>query len=266
MEYKMIKKFKNIEKTLEYHELLMIRDLNNIENYNLPKGFKFVFWDNDACLQDWINIHIETGEFNSVDKEALPIFKCFYSGFYEELPLRCIFIENNKGEKIATATITPANEFGFKCVIDWFAISPKAQGFKLSKPLLSKVLITAKKMGYKKILLHTQTNTWLAAKIYLDCGFKPYKTKSDKGWNILKTITNHCKLEKFKSLSYDEMYDNLMVKIENELNKNHKNYNFSVWYINNRNDIYVREDNNFYEYKYFIENNNIKLIKQNSNA
>ena len=255
-------KFKNIEKKIKYYDLLMVRDLKNIEEFNLPDGFRYTFWNNDKCKEDWMNIHIQTGEFNSINKEAEPIFNDFYNEFYTELSSRCIFIENNKGEKIATATISPANEFGYKCVVDWFAISPKAQGLKLSKALLSKVLSIAKEFGYEKILLHTQTNTWLAAKIYLDYGFKPFKTNNNKGWNILKTITNHPKLKDFNVIPSDEIYDELMVKIENELNLLHKDYSYSVWYINNRNDVYVREQNNYYEYKYIIENEKLKLIKQ----
>lgn len=256
-------KFKNIDKKIKYYDLLMVRDLKNIEKFNLPDGFHYTFWDHDNCKADWINIHIETGEFNSIDKEAEPIFNSFYSKFYSELSTRCIFIENNKGEKIATATISPTNEFGYKCVIDWFAISPKAQGLKLAKPLLSKVLLVAKELGYEKILLHTQTNTWLAAIIYLDCGFIPYKTRNNKGWNILKSITNHPKLKKFKNIPNNEIYDELMIKIENELNLSHNNYNYSVWYINNRNDIYVKEGDKYYEYKYQINNENLIINKQN---
>lgn len=254
---------KNIEKKIKYYDLLMVRDLNNIGDCGLPNGFSYRFWDNDDCKESWIKIHLETGEFNSIDKEAQPIFDSFYSEFYSELSQRCIFIENSDGEKVATATISPANEFGYQCVIDWFAISPKVQGLKLSKPLLSKVLLTAKELGYKKILLHTQTNTWLAAKIYLDYGFQPYKTKGNIGWNILKTIINHPKLNKFKTLSNDEIYDDLMIKIENKLNQLHKDYNYSVWYINNRNDIYVKEGDDFFEYKYMIDNDDVLLEKKN---
>ena len=255
-------KLKNIDKKIKYYDLLMVRDLNSIEEVPLPDGFYYTMWNNDNCKLDWINIHIETGEFNSIDKEAEPIFNSFYNKFYSELSARCIFIENNKGEKVATATISPANEFGYKCVIDWFAISPKAQGLKLSKSLLSKTLILAKELGYKKILLHTQTNTWLAAKLYLDHGFVPYKTKNNKGWNILKSIINHPKLKKFKNIPDDEIYDELMVKIENQLNLLHKNYNYSVWHINNRNDIYVKEQDKYYEYKYQLNNDNLIITKQ----
>ena len=256
-----MKKLKNLEETLQYHELLMTRELDNFDNYFLPKGYSFVFWDNDDCIYDWINIHLETGEFNSID-DAYAIFHQFYDSFYDQLSSRCLFIKNSEGEKIATATVSPANEFGFSCVIDWFAVSPQAQGMKLSKPLLSKILYVAKGLGYKNILLHTQTNTWLAAKIYLDCGFKPLIKDSTKGWEILKTITNHEKLKEFKKLRKNEIYDKLFVKIKKELDKLHKNYKFSIYYINNRNDVYVREGDNFFEYKYRISGDKLILEEQ----
>lgn len=249
----------NIEKTLEYHELIMTMDLNNINSYELPNGFSFRFWDSDNCIHDWVNIHIESGEFNSI-QGAHNTFHQFYDNFYNELNKRCFFIENINGEKVATATISPANEFGYKCVIDWFAISPRAQGLRLSKPLLSKTLSIAKNLGYDKILLHTQTHTWLAAKIYLDFGFEPFNIEDKKGWEILKTITNHPKLKNFNTLKNKEIYDELILKIKKQLDKLHKDYNYSVWYINNRNDVYVKEQDKYYKYKFIIDHNKVKLL------
>lgn len=251
---------KNIDKTLQYHELLMTRNLSRLGSFDLPKAFRFVFWDNDKCIDDWVRIHIETGEFNCLE-EAYQIFHEFYDRFYKEISKRCVFIENSLGEKIATATISPTTERGYNCVVDWFAISPKAQGQKLSKLLLFKALNTAKELGYKKILLHTQTHTWLAAKIYLDCGFVPVDSGDKKGWEILKTITNHPKLSSFNTLDKSELYDNQALKIKKELDKRHKNYNFSIWYINNRNDVYVRENQDYYKYKFTNNGGTIKLIK-----
>mgnify|MGYP003571414675 CR=1 FL=1 len=72
---------KNLEETLQYHELLMVRSLNDIEDYPLLKNFSFTFWDNDNCIHDWINIHLETGEFNSIE-DAYSIFHKFYDKFY----------------------------------------------------------------------------------------------------------------------------------------------------------------------------------------
>ena len=174
-----------------------------------------------------------------------------------------MFIENQNSEKIATATISPTKELGYECVIDWFAITPKAQGMKLSKPLLSKTLNIAKDLGYKKILLHTQTNTWLAAKIYLDCGFIPFNTYNNKGWDILKTVTNHKKLNQFKTLKEDEIYDNLFIKIKKILDKTHKNYTFNVYNTNNRNDVYVKEGKNYFEYKFIIKDDDLIIIDKN---
>ena len=249
----------NIEKTLEYHELLMTRKLDNISLYELQDGFSFRFWDNDDCIKDWVNIHIESGEFNSIEG-AYKIFHDFYDKFYDEIQSRCFFIENSKGEKVATATISPSNEFGYECVIDWFAVSTKAQGLRLSKPLLTKALLVAKNLGYDKILLHTQTHAWLAAKIYLDFGFEPFNTGDDKGWEILKTITNHPKLKSYKKLKNKEMYDSLILQIKKQLDSLHKNYNYSVWYKNNINEVFVREQNNYFKYKFVIDNNVVKLL------
>lgn len=255
-----MKDLNNIEKTLKYYELLMIRNLDDLKSTELQKDFSFVFWDNDNCIDDWVSIHLATGEFNDIES-SYEIFHNFYDKFYNQLSSRCLFIENEKGEKIATATISPAKEYGYNCVIDWFAISPKAQGYGLAKPLLYKVLQIAKELGYEKILLHTQTHTWLAAKIYLDCGFMPFMTENNLGWNILKTITNHPKLSEFKLLEYNELFDELIIKIKKELDKLHKHYTYSVWYINNRNDIFVHEQSNFYKYKYQVIENEVILNK-----
>ena len=54
---------KTIEKTLEYHELLMtLDDTNKYSSYELPDGFSYKFY-NEGDINDWINIHISTGEF-----------------------------------------------------------------------------------------------------------------------------------------------------------------------------------------------------------
>ncbi len=250
----------NIEKTLKYYELLMVRNLNDIKNCELPSGFKFVFWDSDDCLNDWINIHTETGEFCSLN-EANEIFHQFYDGFYDQLSKRCLFVVDKNNVKVATATISPANEYGYDCVIDWFAVSPKAQGLKLSKPLLYKTLQTAKDLGYNKILLHTQTHTWLAAKIYLVCGFEPFMTTDNLGWDILKTITNHPALKNFKTLKKQDLFDALIVKIKQKLDTLHSNYTYSVWYINGRNDVFVKEGNKYFKYLFKLNNNTITLEK-----
>lgn len=85
----------------------------------------------------------------------------------------CFFVVNDNGEKVATATISllSKKEFGYEAVVDWFAIKTQYQGYHLSKPMINKFIKLANELGHKKLLLHTQTHTWLAAKLYLDLGF-----------------------------------------------------------------------------------------------
>lgn len=249
-----------IEKTLEYHELIMtLDDLNEVPAYSLPSGYRFARFETSADIDDWINMHISTGEFTSKVK-AREYFHEFFDKFYGELPKRCIFVTNSKDEKIATATLSPADEYGYKCVIDWFAIRKDYQGKHLSKPILCKLVNLAKELNCDKILLHAQTHTWLAAKIYLDFGFEPLVLDDKKGWQILKTLTNHPKLSGFEALKTSELYDERVTNIRRLLDKKFKDYAYSVWYKDNRNDVYVYDYDTDKEYQYkFYENG--KVIK-----
>ena len=252
---------KTVEPTIKYYDLVMTLDnLNNINEYPLHEGFYFKFWNDCKEIKDWIDIHISTGEFNQY-KEATDTFKNFYGDSLPKLNRRLIFICDKTGNKVATATLSPHIEGDYKVVIDWFAIKKEFQGKKLSKPLLYKVVQIAKELGYDKILLHTQTNSWLAAKIYIDFGFMPYNINKKEGWEILQTLINHTKLKIFNTIAESDIYDELMLNIKNQLSKIYQNFNFNVWYINGRNDIYLNSDNNFYEYKFYDNGNKIVKIK-----
>lgn len=250
---------KAIEKTLEYHELLMVCNDLNQKIYSLPKGYTFEFFNSEQDVDAWADIHISSGEFTSKER-AKDIFHLFYDKFKHELSKRCFFIvfEN---EKIATATISPTDEHGYKCVIDWLAIKREFQGQGLGKPLISKCLQVAKELGYDKVLLHTQTHTWLAAKLYLDLGFELFLTNLDvKGWQILKTITNHPKLKDFAAISESEMFDQLALNIVAQLNKRHHDYDYEIWYKNNQNDVYVNENGKFFHYKFFDNGKRLEIF------
>ena len=63
-------------------------------------------------------------------------------------------------------------------------------------------------------MLHTQTTTWLAAKLYLDAVFEPLNIDEKTGWRILKTLTNHDKLSDFERINDEAIYDKRNIKIE----------------------------------------------------
>ena len=261
---------KTIDNKIKYYELLMsYDDTSKYINYELPEGYHYEFYK-PGDEKDWINIHISSGEFTSFEK-GLEYFHDFYDSFIDELNKRCFFIvDNNTNEKIGTATISLLlkKEYGCNAAVDWLAIKKDYQGKKLSRPLISKLIKLAHELGHDKIILHTQTTTWLAAKLYLDAGFEPLINYEIIGWKILKRLTNHEKLKKFEEATEEEMYDKRNVEIENQLNDIYgiDNYNYSVWYKNGLHNVYVYSNNSSYEYEYFEENDKIRLEKIDKGA
>lgn len=253
---------KNLDNTIKYYELLMsYEDTSKYINFELPIGFHFTFFEEGDEL-DWVNIHIESGEFSSVE-QGLEYFHKFYDYFYNELDKRLIFIVDNESlEKIGTATISKLEEaeYGYFAAVDWVAIKKSYQGRKLSKPLITKLISVSNELGYSKIILHTQTTTWLAAKLYLDFGFVPLNIEDVVGWRILSTLTNHDKLKDIEPFPLEEIYDTRNILIENELNKMFEkdNFNYSVWYKDGLHDVYVYSDG-YHEYQYYEEDGKINL-------
>ena len=256
---------KSIDNTINYYELLMgYDDTSNITCYELPKGFHYELYK-DGDESDWININLSCGNFHSIN-DASKYFHLYYDSFINELNKRCIFIvDNNTKDKIATVTIShlKKEEYGYKAAIDWMGIKKEYQKKGLSKPLISQAIKLSNELGYNKIILHTQTTTWLAAKIYLDIGFNPLNICDTIGWKILKRITNHEKLIKFDNATDDEMYDKRNIAIEKQLDSIYgaNNYSYSVWYKNGLHNVYVYCNKVSHEYEYFEDNNKIRLNK-----
>lgn len=252
---------KTLDNTIRYYELLMkYDDTSNYKEYDLPEGFHYEYFK-PGDEEEWVNIHIESGEFTSYEK-GLKHFHDFYDYFIDELPKRCIFIVDSKtNEKVATATISllETPEYGYRAAVDWVAIKRSYQGRKLAKPLITKFVEMANKLGHKEIILHTQTTTWLAAKLYLDYGFDILNEEEKEGWSILKTITNHEKLENYRPS--DNIYDQRNIEIEKQLKEIFQtdNFNYSVWYKNGLHNVYVYVDNTPYEFEYFIDGNILRL-------
>ena len=164
-----------IDRRLKYVDLVLVNDdLDNIDEYKLPEEYKFVLF-NDGDEKSWVDIEMNAGEFLSYE-EGIEVFNLYYRDYYEELKNLCIFIENDKGEKIATATAffleEPVGDITGN--VHWVSIKPEYQGKHLSKPLICETLKILRGLGHKKTLVHTQTHTWLAVKLYLDMGFIPY--------------------------------------------------------------------------------------------
>lgn len=238
-------------------------DTSKYRDYKLPDGYSYVMYK-PGDEMEWVNIHIESGEFTSIER-GLKHFHDFYDSFIDELNKRCFFIiDNVSGEKIGTATVSllKVEEFGYKAAIDWVAIKKSYQGRGLAKPLISKFMEIANTLGHDKVILHTQTTTWLAAKLYLDYGFEILNKDEIIGWSILKTLTHHEKLSDYSDMVIDDIYDKRNVIIEKQLIQLYgtEEFNYSVWYKDGLHNVYTYVNGKSYEYEYFYEGDDIKLI------
>ena len=256
---------KSIDNKIKYYELLMkYNDTSTFMDYKLPDGFYFEFYKSGDELE-WVNIHIQSGEFTSVE-QGLEWFHTFYDSFIDDLNKRCIFIvDGETNEKVGTATVSllKNKECGCDAAIDWLAVKNKYQGRGLSKPLITKLIKIAKKLGHRKVILHTQTTTWLAAKLYLDFGFEVLNKDEVNGWRILKTLTNHEKLSDYEPFNYDEIFDQRNVEIENELIKLYgtDDFNYIVWYKNGLHNVYTYINGETEVFEYFVVDGHIELKK-----
>lgn len=204
--------FDNHDTRIKYYELLLERDLENLPYFPLPKGYKFVFYK-QGDRDRWIEIEKSAKEFFSY-KQGLEAWNRYYGSNENSLFNRMVFIENAKGEKIATATayheITGRDKSGAGW-LHWVAVQREYQGKGLSKPLISYVLNLMRELGYVHAKIPTQTTTWLACKIYLDFGFVPLPqnaVNSQDGWRIIKTLTNHPALASFDTIAIDDILTN----------------------------------------------------------
>lgn len=249
-----------IERTLKYVDLyLMYDDLDNVPEYKLPEGYKFVFFENGS-ERDWVNIELSSGEFLSFE-EGMENFQKYYGEHYQDLKKMCLFIENKNGKKIATATAfyleNPMEDITGN--VHWVSVRKEYQGKKLSKPLIAETLKQMRKLGHKKTLLHTQTHTWLAVKVYLDLGFVPYKLEeSYEGWQIIKRLTNHVRLKNIEDISEKEMYDLEFLSINQFLQLRFEApFEYKIW--DEKNLIGVNFEGKLYQYLYTYEDAKLKI-------
>ena len=94
-----------LDKSVPYVSFLMLRKKDTpAPVYNLPDGFRFsLYKPGDEAA--WASIETSVLEFDK-ESDALDYFKKEFLPHGADIEKRCLFIENAKGEKIATATAT----------------------------------------------------------------------------------------------------------------------------------------------------------------
>ncbi len=204
--------FDNHDSRIKYYELVLeCADLDEIPEYKLPDGYKFVFYQN-GDRDAWIEIEKSAREFQSY-AEGLEAWNRYYGGREEELFNRMVFVENENGEKLATATAfydVFGKDRSGAAMLHWVAVKREYQGLGISKPLISHAIGIMRSLGYTHAKIPTQTTTWLACKIYLDFGFVPVPqnaVNSRDGWRIIKALTGHAVLSDFDCADITEIIE-----------------------------------------------------------
>ena len=156
----------------------------------------------------WIAIEQSAKEFDRYE-EGLDAWAHYYARYTDCLPGRMQFIAAPNGEKVATATafFDPEKPDGDGW-LHWVSVRRDHQGRGLARPLISHTLRRLRALGYGEIYVSTQTTTWVAARLYMEFGFRPTEEnlrESLFGWRILKTLTNHPALAALEPVSPAEM-------------------------------------------------------------
>lgn len=204
--------FDNHDGRIRYYELLLERDLEGIGSFPLPEGYRFVFY-RQGDRDEWIAIEKSAKEFQSYE-QGLEAWGKYYAQNEDSLSDRMVFVENETGEKVATATayydITGRDRSGDGW-LHWVAVRRDHQGKGLSKPLIARTLEVMRGLGYTHAKIPTQTTSWVACKVYLDFGFRPLPknaVNSRDGWRIVRTLTGHPALSDFDCASLQEILRN----------------------------------------------------------
>lgn len=196
----------NHDSRLKYYHLFMTMPAKTeIPHYDLPAGYSFTTYtpgDRDT----WIEIEKSAKEFSTFE-EGVDAWQRYYGKHEDVLPDRMFFIVDPNGKKVATATAFFDEKLpgGW---LHWVSVSRDAQGKGLSRPLIAHTLHRLQALGYKELFVPTQTTTWVAAKLYLDFGFRPVPENFKEnhfGWRMLKTLTDHPALKELEPVEVDEL-------------------------------------------------------------
>lgn len=200
-----LERFDNNDPRIPHYELLLEQSLDEINEIELPPAYHYENYA-PGDREVWIAIEKSAKEFASYEAGEAAWSK-YFAGHEEDLKNRMFFVTDSSGRKLATATAyynIYTGDDGKTGWLHWVAVHSDAQGQRLSKPLITHVLAHMKKLGYSRAVIPTQTNTWLACKLYLDLGFVPIKENAERnrvGWCIVKTLTNHPALDGFETVT-----------------------------------------------------------------
>ena len=128
-----------LDKSIPYVGFYMRRPAGlPVAHVELPDGYGFALYKSGDEL-DWARLETAVLEFGS-EFAALLHFKERFMPYPDELAKRCLFIENDSGGKVATATAWWAVvKDERRPWLQWVSVDPRFQGLGLGKALIHRV-------------------------------------------------------------------------------------------------------------------------------
>ncbi|MEF3330954.1 GNAT family N-acetyltransferase [Oceanobacillus oncorhynchi] len=167
---------------------MLRKNLSDIPQFSLPDGYSIRFYEK-GDERHWAKIETSVDEFKE-EAAALAYFEKEFGLFTDEMTKRCLFVENEDGEEIATTTAWHGDLRGDGEIsgrIHWVGVTPAYQGKKLAKPLMTAAMNTLAEY-HSKAYLTTQTTSFQAINMYLNYGFEPYlmEPTCEEGWRLME--------------------------------------------------------------------------------
>jgi GNAT superfamily N-acetyltransferase len=124
--------------------------------------------DEDA----WVRIEQAADEHQPISRGT---FEQWFGMGRAELPRRMLFLCDNNGREVGTATAwhDDVGHDPAKGRIHWVAIAPEAQGRGLARPLIAATCRRLAELGHTSAYLTTEDVRERATKLYLEFGFVP---------------------------------------------------------------------------------------------
>jgi ribosomal protein S18 acetylase RimI-like enzyme len=173
-----------LDKSVPYVNILMKRKAGvPAPEAKLPDGFRFVFFK-AGDEKYWAEIEASVLEFGS-GQSALEYFKESFLPHLPELERRCVFVENEKGGKVATG-MAWWGSLGAKRHpwLHWIAVKPEAQGYGLGKAVSAKATqLLIETEGEADFYLSTQTWSHRAVGIYEKLGWEMTYIKNNRKYS-----------------------------------------------------------------------------------
>lgn len=133
----------------------------------------------------WCEIVATAGEFDDVEEAMKRGFAPHFKPDSALLPGRIFYVVDENDVPVASATAWFSGQTG---QLHWVAVHADHQGMGLARPAISASLRALWRMGYKKAMLYTQPQSWVAIRLYQEFGFRPVWPKDEKTLNGWKAV------------------------------------------------------------------------------